>query len=390
MIQSILDDDLYKFTMCQAVISKFPTLKVRYKFTDRNDLVYPEGFSTKLLLEIHNLSSLSLTASEEIFLRNIPFINDTFVDFLKGYKYDPSEVSCQQDDEGHLIINIEGFWYRTILWEVKLMSLISELYFKETDQIIDLEDKNLELYDIKKAKLLTENDVTYADFGTRRRYSYANQERIVKLHRKESSDNFIGTSNVHLAKTYNIKAIGTMAHEWTMVHGALYGYKMSNHLACVNWADVYGGDLGIALPDTYTTNVFLRTFDKRMGKLFDGMRQDSDSPFTFADKAIRHYNSLKIDPISKSIVFSDSLNPEKAVQIKEHCDGKIKSSFGIGTNFTNDLGVTPLNIVIKISEIFIHGEWIPCVKLSDNPGKHTGNEDEIKLCKGILRLNKYE
>lgn len=153
------------------------------------------------------------------------------------------------------------------------------------------------------------------------------------------------------------------------------------------WSDVYEGDLGIALSDTYTTEVFFKGFKKKLAKLFDGVRHDSGDPFSFVDKVVDHYKKMKIDPMSKVIVFSDGLNPELAVEIKEYCAGKIKSSFGIGTNFSNDVGVKPLNIVIKVSEVLVYKEWYPCVKLSDNPGKHTGDPDEIKWCKGILRIN---
>jgi nicotinate phosphoribosyltransferase len=162
---------------------------------------------------------------------------------------------------------------------------------------------------------------------------------------------------------------------------------MANKLALDNWISVYRGDLGIALSDTYTSDVFFRSFDAKFAKLFDGVRQDSGVPIEFAQKTINHYQKLRIDPLSKTIIFSDGLNPVTVEEIANYCRNKIKISFGIGTNFTNDVGVTPLNIVIKMVEAKAENQdWIPTIKLSDNPGKHTGDEESIKLCKGILNL----
>jgi len=186
---------------------------------------------------------------------------------------------------------------------------------------------------------------------------------------------------------YKVKPIGTHAHEWFMFHAAKYGYKMANKLAMENWTDVFRGDLGIALSDTFTTEVFFKSFDRKFAKLYDGVRHDSGDAIEFADKVIQHYQSLGIDPKSKVIVFSDGLTPEKAVEIKNHCRSRIKCSFGIGTNFSNDVGPTPLNMVIKITEAKPEGEdWIHCIKLSDSKGKHTGDKKEIEVAKYMLNI----
>jgi nicotinate phosphoribosyltransferase len=171
-----------------------------------------------------------------------------------------------------------------------------------------------------------------------------------------------------------------------MTIAAIYGYNKANEVAFKLWADTYDGDLGIALTDTYTSDRFFRSFNMRLSKLFDGLRHDSGDPYVFTDKAIAHYKSVGIDPMTKVLVFSDGLNTEVATKIKEYCVGKIKCSFGIGTNFTNDVGVDPLNIVIKISEVLVDGVWIPAVKLSDNISKNTGDPEEVKLCKSVLRI----
>jgi len=388
IIRSLIDDDLYKLTMMNAVIKHFPTLKVRYKFTDRNKISFPDGFDDALRAEVKEMEKLKLTRPEKDFL-NIKcgdFLPPTYVDFLNGFRYDSNELTITMDKDNKLEIEIEGYWYRTIKWEVSLMALISELYFNMTGEIVDLFDQGLMEHDAIKVNKLLLHNAFFADFGTRRRYSYENQDRIIKLFIEEGGDNFVGTSNVHFAHKYGIKPIGTMAHEWIMVHAALYGYKMANTMSLENWVDVYGGRLGTALSDTYTTDVFFKTFDTKLAKLFDGVRHDSGCPFKFTDKVIEHYKSLGIDPMTKTIVFSDGLNTKLATEIKEYCVGKIMSSFGIGTHFTNDVGVRPLNMVIKISQVWVNGEWINAVKLSDNVGKNTGDPDEVSLSKRVLHI----
>jgi nicotinate phosphoribosyltransferase len=279
---------------------------------------------------------------------------------------------------------------KTILWEVPLMAIISELYFRYfvmTKQESWSYDKRIEKND-KKMKLFKMNGLHYADFGTRRRFSYENQKEVVKqMGGKINNENFVGTSNVHFAHKFNVKPIGTHAHEWFMFHAAKYGYKMADHLAMENWIDVFRGDLGVALSDTFTTEVFFKAFDKKFAKLYDGVRQDSGDPIEFTDKTIAHYKKLDIDPKTKVIIFSDALDPEKALEIKDYCRGKIMCSFGIGTNFTNDVGVKPLNMVIKMTEAKPEGEkWMPTIKLSDSLGKHTGDKKEIEIAKYVLNI----
>jgi nicotinate phosphoribosyltransferase len=193
----------------------------------------------------------------------------------------------------------------------------------------------------------------------------------------------IGTSNIKFAMDFNIKPIGTQAHEWYMAHGAIYGYKVATKMALDNWVDVYQGSLGIALTDTYTSDIFFDSFGPKHAKLFDGVRHDSGCPFKFADDTVDHYISLGIDPKSKTIVFSDALDVDKVIAIEHYNAGRIKTSYGIGTHLTNDFpGVKPLNIVIKLDEV----DGNKCIKLSDDVGKHTGDEDEVKLCQKTLQL----
>ena len=266
------------------------------------------------------------------------------------------------------------------------MFLICELYYRLTGQK-RVPDDEVALIAKNKMEKYRALGITIADFGTRRRHSYEVQKITVKALKDHGGPSFSGTSNVHLAMLWNTKPIGTHAHEWFMFHAAKYGFKMSNQLALENWVQVYRGDLGIALSDTYTTEVFFQQFDKKFSKLFDGVRHDSGDPIAFANKTIAHYRQYGIDPLSKTIIFSDSLNYEKVAHIAAYCSNKIGISFGVGTNFTNDVGLKPLNIVLKMTDALPdEGVWNPVVKLSDEKGKYTGDPETIRLAKRILGL----
>lgn len=386
MIHSILDNDLYKFSMQNAVIKHFPRAKVRFEFINRGGTKFPDGFAEALRREIKNLEYLELSPEEKSFLENkCPYLDPTYLDFLNGYSYNSGEVGVIQKG-GEIMVSIEGYWYRTILWEVPLMAMISELYFKQTEQEADSE-KQIAERTRKKAAKFKMLGANVADFGTRRRYSYDNHRLVVKELKEYGGKSFTGTSNVHFAHQFNLTPIGTHAHEWFMFHAAKYGFKIANKIALENWVKTYRGDLGIALSDTYTTDVFFKSFDKKFAKLFDGVRHDSGNAIVFANKTIEHYKSLGINPLDKSIIFSDGLNPDKLEEIESHCRGKVKTAYGIGTNLTNDVGLKPLNIVIKIVEALPEGqERIPTVKLSDEKGKHTGDSEAVELCKEVLRI----
>lgn len=386
MINSILDNDFYKFTMQHAVVKLFPKAKARYRFINRGEHQFPDGFAEALRKAIDELARLQLTRQEQqYFATTCPYIDPTYFDFLQGYRYDPDEVQIKQHG-GDIHVTIEGYWYRTILWEVPIMSLICELYYNMTGQQ-RLGDEDVIKTAREKIEKYRKLGVTIAEFGTRRRHSYAVHQLVVQTLKQYGQGTFIGTSNVHLAMRHQTKPIGTHAHEWFMFHAAKYGFKMANLLGLEHWSDVYRGDLGIALSDTYTTDVFFSQFDKKLSKLFDGVRHDSGDPLEFADKTIRHYKQKGINPLSKTIVFSDGLNYDKVERIAAHCRGKIGFSFGIGTNFTNDVGLPPLNIVLKMTEAFPEeAQWDPVIKLSDEPGKHTGTAEMVALAKQILLI----
>ncbi|MBK1441445.1 nicotinate phosphoribosyltransferase [Parapedobacter sp. ISTM3] len=387
MINSILDNDFYKFTMQNAVVKLFPKAKARYQFINRGGHRFPDGFAEELRKSIDELAKLQLTRQEKLFFAaTCPYIDPTYFDFLQGYRYDPEEVYIsQQDDE--IQVAIEGYWYRTILWEVPIMSLICELYYRLTAQQRQ-RDEAIIATARRKIEQYHSLGVTIAEFGTRRRHSYGVHRLVVKALQQYGKGTFIGTSNVHMAMLNQTKPIGTHAHEWFMFHAAKYGFKMANLLGLEHWSEVYRGDLGIALSDTYTSEVFFSQFDKKLSKLFDGVRHDSGDPLSFADSAIKHYQAKGIDPLSKTIIFSDGLNYEKVARIVEHCRGRIGMSFGVGTNFTNDVGVPPMNIVIKMVDAFPdEAQWTPTIKLSDEPGKHTGDAATIALAKQILHIS---
>lgn len=397
IIKSILDTDLYKLTMQQAVCKLFPRANVRYEFFNRGKTPFPKGFDKKLRKEIEKMANLRLTREQKTFLRTKcgRYMDDVYIDFLSSYQFDPSEVGVILDEDGGLRIVIEGPWYRTILWEVPLMALISELYFLETGQKPN--DRNVrEKNNCEKGLFFHMHNMKVTDFGTRRRYSYDNQFEVCKDLNSifGSKDYFMGTSNVHIAMELGLTPIGTHAHEWFMFMGARYGYKMANRMGLEHWVEVYQGDLGTALPDTYTTDVFLQSFDKKYSKLFDGPRHDSGEPTVWTDKFVSHYKKMGVLPSTKTAVYSNNLNKDEAYRIQQHCNKQgegIHAAFGIGTNFSNDVGVKPLNIVIKMvsaQAIPDSDEWLDTVKLSDDEGKHTGHGDSVELAQKMLGIYK--
>ena len=388
MIKSILDNDLYKFSMQQAVHMLYPRAEVEYEFINRNreKTRFPDGFGCQVQKEIDKMASLQLFDDEKGFLaETCYFLTPVYLDYLATYRFDPAEVSVSQAG-GDLSIIVKGPWYRTILWEVPLLAIVSELFYVMTQAKPEPAEQQ-HATNLHKARVLAENGIKYADFGTRRRFSSKLHKALILDLLNEKQSTLIGTSNVHLARHFNIKPIGTLAHEWFMFHAVLRGYQMANPSAIEAWVNVFHGNLGIALPDTFTTDLFLSTFDTLYAKLFDGVRHDSGDPFVFVDKIVNHYEKLHIDPMSKTIVFSDSLDIEKAVAIHNFCRGKVKDSYGIGTNLTNDVGVDPLNIVIKLARCRAGADkpWYNTIKLSDDKGKYTGDPEEIAYCKALLK-----
>lgn len=384
IIRNFTDNDLYKFTTMNAIQKKFPDAEVVYRFIDRGETEFPAGFGLALKREIEQMAFLNLSEKEERFMRRRCYYFDSvFFDLLKGFRFDPGEVSVWQEG-GKLKVEIKGLWYRTVLWEVPLMAVISELYFQMTGQKACNMEENTE----RKALAFAEMGAELSEFGTRRRFSFEVQDQVIGILKQRMGRLLKGTSNVYLAMKHNLTPMGTHPHEWFMYHGAHYGYRAANEQGLKNWVDVYDGYLGIALTDTYTSENFFASFTTKYAKLFDGLRWDSGDPFVFTEKALRHYRLHRVDPRTKTIVYSDALDLEGVRKIRQFVNGRVHDVYGIGTFLTNDVGVKPLNMVIKLFGCRPKGfsVFLPTVKLSDTEGKHTGDPDEIALCLGILRI----
>ena len=389
IIQSVLDTDLYKFTTSYAYSKLYPRAYGQFRFIDRGKTTYPQGFAEELKKEILEMSKLALTKDEASFLsRELPYLPPTYIDFVRGFRFDPEEVKVEQDAEGHLSIIAEGLLYRVTLWETPILALVSELYYKMLGAQPDMEYTERTI--INKARKLAEHGITFSMFGMRRRFSAAIEDRVTELLKEHAAGYLFGTSNVYYAYKHGLRVSGTHPHEWIQFHGAMFGYKMANYMAMEDWINVYDGDLGTVLTDTYTTDVFMRNFSKKHAMLFTSLRHDSGDPLQFTEKVITRYRELRVDPTIKYIIFSDGLDPERAIEIANYCKGRIGASFGIGTNFSNDVGngVRPMNIVMKLwkCKMTEKERWNPCVKLSDVDGKHTGEPEEIELAQRTLGL----
>ena len=381
IIQSLLDTDIYKFSMMQVVLHQFPGAEVEYRFRCRTPGVDLRPILADLQAEIDHLCTLRLSAEELDFLHSQRYIKGDFIEFLRFFHLQSRFVQIEAGDDGHddchdhrdnnrggLELTIRGPWLHTILFEVPLLAMISELYLRHAHPEHDLVEGRRRLVEkIEQVRALDQaDDFIFADFGTRRRYSRSWQDEVTTTLAREIPNSLRGTSNVRLAMDLNLVPIGTMAHEFIQAAQAL-GPRLAEtqRFAFEVWAREYRGDLGIALSDTYSLKAFLRDFDLYFCKLFDGARQDSGDPIAWGEAMIAHYQHHRIEPKTRRLVFSDSLDIPRAAEIWQHFRDRIPVSFGIGTNLTNDTGIQPLNIVIKMTEC--NGQ--PVVKLSDSPGK---------------------
>lgn len=389
IIRSVLDTDLYKFTTSYAYSKLYPRAYGQFRFIDRAQTPYPAGFAERLREEVRAMADLYLSKEEEDFLhQELSYLPPTYIDFLKGFHFNPDEIIIEQTEGGEISIIAEGLLYRITLWETPILALVSELYYQMTGAVPDMNYAEQAI--VSKAKRLEEEGISFSMFGMRRRFSYDVEYRMTELLKAYAGDCFYGTSNVHIAQRLGLKVSGTHPHEWVQFHGAMYGYKMANYMSMEDWINVYDGDLGTVLTDTYTTDVFMRNFSKKHAMLYTSVRHDSGDPLAFTDKVIQRYNELRVDPKIKYIIFSDGLNVERAIEIANYCRGRIGASFGIGTNFSCDVGngIKARNIVMKLWQCKMteKDRWHPCVKLSDVDGKHTGEESEIRLAQETLGI----
>lgn len=380
-VKSILDTDLYKFTTSYAYMKLYPDAEGTFEFCDRANTIYDEKFVETVKFELACLGGLKLTDDEFNFTCNeIRFIPMCYWEWLRSFKFDFKKVNISLDDEGHLHINVTDKLYKVTLYETPILAIVSEArnnwlgYAANRDEI----ERRL----LEKISLSNQHQLKFSEFGMRRRFSYSVQDQVCAI-LKEKALYCTGTSNVHMAMRHGMKVIGTHPHEWFMFHGAEFGYKRANYLALENWVNVYDGDLGIALSDTYTTDAFLKNFSRKHAKLFDGVRHDSGDPYKFTMKVINRYKELGIDPTTKTIVFSNALDFPTYKEIAEYCGGRIRCTAGIGTNLTNDCGFKAANIVMKLAKCRMNPRqpWFDTIKLSDDEGKHMGPEKEVEICK---------
>jgi nicotinate phosphoribosyltransferase len=374
IIRSLLDTDLYKFTMMQVVLHHFPGAQVEYRFTCRTADVNLRPCLDDIGAAITDLCRLRFRDEELAYLRGLRFMKSDFVDFLGLFQFNQKYIHLAPGSAaGEIDIIIRGPWLHTILYEIPVLAIVSELYFRRTRPGADLAEGRKRLAQkialVRKVEPALEFRIS--DFGTRRRFSLAWHEKVIRTLKDEVPHYFAGTSNVLLAMQHKVTPLGTLAHEYMQACQAL-GPRLRDAqvFAMDKWAQEYRGDLGIALSDTYGTDAFLRDFDMYFCKLFDGARHDSGDPFAWGEKMIAHYQKNRVDPLNKTLIFSDQLSFPLAIEIARRFHGRVRTAFGIGTNLTNDVGFEPINIVIKMIEC--NGQ--PVAKVSDAPGKTVSSD----------------
>lgn len=368
IISSLLDTDLYKFTMMQVVLHHFPAAQAEYRFKCRNPDVDLRPFVDEIRGEIRDLCSLRFTAREIEYMRSWRFIKSDYADLLGLFQLDERFIRVSAiADSAEIDIWIKGPWLHTIMFEVPVLAIVSEIYNRHVHPQPDFAEGRRRLAaKIDQLNAVADPAFRIADYGTRRRFSRAWQEQVVVALRDGIGARLVGTSNVKLACEHNVTPLGTMAHEYLQACQAVGPRLRDSQVFAFNtWAREYRGDLGIALSDVCGMEAFLRDFDLFFCKLFDGVRHDSGDPFEWGEKLIAHYQKMRIDPRSKTMVFSDSLNVPLALRLFEYFRGRSQVAFGIGTNLTNDLGYEPLSIVIKMTRC--NGQ--PVAKISDEPTK---------------------
>ncbi|HCE2443988.1 TPA: nicotinate phosphoribosyltransferase [Vibrio parahaemolyticus] len=384
IIQSALDFDVYKVNMMSAVAALYPDAMVSYKFIVRSEEDLSE-LLPEVKAEVLKLQDVRFTEDEIAYMKRVaPYLKPEFVEALRHFRFNPqSDVSfhnkTMSDGPSQLRITINGLWKETILYETIIMSIVSEVRSRQRWSDIPFEQFQTVLEDkvrYLKAELERRNitNFKFADMSTRRRFSFQAQRTMLEYLSKELPQCLTGTSNYHLARELDLTPIGTVAHEWFMGHQALVNVRDSQKIALQRWQKMFNGALGIALTDTIGIDAFLKDFDEELSNAYVGVRHDSGCPFTWGEKMIAHYESLGIDPMTKTLVFTDGLNFEQALDICEHFQGRVQVSFGIGTSLANDMGnyvndqgeaYQPLSIVIKM--VTCNGS--PVAKISDEPEK---------------------
>lgn len=374
IIISLLDTDLYKFNMNQVMFHKHTDLIGEYHFKCRNKgVTWTEEMFDEINEQIDHLCTLTFKEDELNYLRSIRFIKDDYVEFLRLWRPLRDYVKTELSDDGELSIIVKGPLFSAMQFEIYLLEIVNEVYFRMRFGYEDLRDSAKERLNVKiEAFKSGKYTFNFAEFGCRRRLSRAWQDAVVR--KLIETGHCVGTSNVYLAMKYNVKPIGTYAHEFVQMYQGISKIPLAytNYYAMKDWFNEYNGDNGIALTDTITTDLFLLDFDYLQASTYTGLRHDSGDPYEWGEKVIQHYKDLGIDPKTKTLLFSDSLDFDKAEQIYQYFKDKCKVSFGIGTYCSNDTSVFPLNIVIKLQ--YVNGK--PVAKLSDVEGKTMCSDEQ--------------
>ena len=394
IITHFTDNDLYTFTCQYYILEKYPRAEVEYTFFDRNAQVYPEGFAEQLREQIDHMQEVAITEEEiDFMVRRCPFLPLWYFTFLRGYRFNPREVRISQDAEGHLQVGVRGKWFSAIMWEMPILSCVSELMHIHRGDI-DRYDAALEEERARrKSEQIFGGGLTLGDMGTRRRLSFAHQDMVVRVMKevydsREWPGRFTGTSNVWLAMKHDCSALGTMSHQLISFEENVSGVFECNFNVMKKFSDVYDGDNGIFLYDCFGDKVFFSNLSKRMAMMYKGLRVDSGDEEEQTEKIIEKYQSLGIDPATKQVCYSNGLNIERALEIHRYVAGRVQDSYGVGTFLTCDVtGCEPMNIVLKLtrSRITESREWHDCVKLSCNLSKTLGNP---RKCAYLIELLK--
>lgn len=390
MILSILDTDLYKFSTSNAYFTLYPLAEGTFTFNDRAAEVYDDAFLEELRSAVSDLSALAMTDEEfEFVCSHIRYISRNYWEWLRGFRFEPSKIDFRLDSDGHLHINVTDLMYKVTLYEVPLLAIVSELRNKRPGVKADLHTV-LERLD-GKIDMANQYQLGFSEFGTRRRFSSSIHEAVVRRLKERCPQYCAGTSNVFFAMKYDMVPVGTFPHEWMMFHSGVFGYKRANYLGLEDWIQVYDGALGTALIDTFTTASFLRTLTLKQAKLLDGFRQDSGDEKVIGDMIIRRLEEFGIDPRTKLLVVSNALDFPKYREVARYFKGRIKISAGIGTNLTCDPGIPgykAANIVMKLSRCRMSSKdpWENVIKISDDMGKHMGDNIEFSIASHELHL----
>lgn len=380
IITSLLDTDAYKLHMQQAVFHRYNQVPVVAEFRCRSSDILG-AYANEIEQQIQLMAQLSLSDDEYQYLRTLPFFNEDYLLWLKTFRFNPKQVVVSIADNGQLAMRISGPWREVIMWEVPLLALVSEIVQRDRHPTITADDAVSQLhkllglfYQEASERQLNLSGFKLMDFGTRRRFSYEVQAAIVGM-LKQEFPYLVGTSNYKLARELGLMPVGTQAHEWFQAHQQISPeLANSQREALQSWLDEYPNHLGIALTDCITMDAFLRDFDREFANRYQGLRHDSGDPIEWGEKAIAHYQKLGIDPLSKTLVFSDNLDLQKALELYHYFHKRINLVFGIGTRLTCNIpNVVPMNIVIKLVEC--NGK--PVAKLSDSPGKTICEDDEF-------------